>query len=908
MTRIQLRRDTSTNWVQNNPIPAQGEPCYETDTGKLKIGDGVTPYNDLPQLSTGGSGSGGVSIKVHKLIPTIHANGTLGGDTPAVSGNFQTSVGDSGMAYNAFEHFTNTFWCVPDSSVPQEIIYYTPVPRKFSKAIIRFKPDTEFDEAFTAGQVLVSNTNENDYVEVGSFTDITANMVGVILNCTEKFKYIKFNFTAKASEANGYGKVKIYLFYEDDLSTDDIENSIIINDNYQAVNQGYYQITSDMIPSSKTVSFMNFVIPGNYVVSDSSTFDETVPFVNSFIRVLGYKLDFSTYYINIQQEFIRIGSNNTFGHRYKKYLNTTNKSLPTPVIPDMTVCSEDTTPWSSDLNNYTDTGFYYFTSIQWNSLANKPTTPQGENISIAHLIVLNSGSKVGNITQILYTFNGGGSATGQTEPHFTYTRHGNGNNSSSNYWSPWRREIQCYMTDKVDCGINEANCVAVLDSNMNFPLGRVASATDNINAALYTDNGNPGIDLSIGDTNYIKIASSDTDNGKQAHIVLAGTDTEQPNVFYIGRSGSTFAGQNLIMCRVPAGDTVRHYYDNIDTGNLQENIIAGENITTSVAEDGKITINATGSGTLPDNVTTQGNTFNGANQLVQLDASGKLPAIDGSQLTNLPGGSTDITSFYQLDYGTESGSIPVTFSNNNITIKSGIPITTPNGTFQYTSDLTYEYNFESERIIFAYKDDLDEDYYNMVAVYYGGSQPDINPEGQIAWFDNNVWKMISITGEITTFSTQAITPIAKVYLNGNNVKSIDYASYYKIDISNPTPSNMVTTDTTQTITGTKTFETNLVATQYNATTADQGYSLNGTRSLSLQTGVGVVLGDQTQSLNIRAKDAPTLRDYTIDNLDHKILHEGNLATSEIIVSLLNRVTQLEEQIQQLSTNIDAGNA
>lgn len=127
-------------------------------------------------------------------------------------------------------------------------------------------------------------------------------------------------------------------------------------------------------------------------------------------------------------------------------------------------------------------------------------------------------------------------------------------------------------------------------------------------------------------------------------------------------------------------------------------------------------------------------------------------------------------------------------------------------------------------------------------------------------------------------------------------------------ISAVIPNNLVTTDTEQTITGTKTFETNLVATQYNATTADQGYSLNGTRSLSLQTGVGVVLGDQTQSLNIRAKDAPTLRDYTIDNLDHKILHEGNLATSEIIVSLLNRVTQLEEQIQQLSTNIDAGNA
>lgn len=47
MTRIQLRRDTAANWASNNPTPFQGEPCYETDTGKLKIGDGSTAYNNL---------------------------------------------------------------------------------------------------------------------------------------------------------------------------------------------------------------------------------------------------------------------------------------------------------------------------------------------------------------------------------------------------------------------------------------------------------------------------------------------------------------------------------------------------------------------------------------------------------------------------------------------------------------------------------------------------------------------------------------------------------------------------------------------------------------------------------------------------------------------------------------------
>lgn len=53
MTKIQIRRDTSTNWSTNNPTPASGEPCYETDTGKFKIGNGTTPYNNLEYIGAG---------------------------------------------------------------------------------------------------------------------------------------------------------------------------------------------------------------------------------------------------------------------------------------------------------------------------------------------------------------------------------------------------------------------------------------------------------------------------------------------------------------------------------------------------------------------------------------------------------------------------------------------------------------------------------------------------------------------------------------------------------------------------------------------------------------------------------------------------------------------------------------
>jgi hypothetical protein len=47
-TRIKLRRDTAANWLEANPILSAGEPGLETDTGKVKYGDGETAWASLP--------------------------------------------------------------------------------------------------------------------------------------------------------------------------------------------------------------------------------------------------------------------------------------------------------------------------------------------------------------------------------------------------------------------------------------------------------------------------------------------------------------------------------------------------------------------------------------------------------------------------------------------------------------------------------------------------------------------------------------------------------------------------------------------------------------------------------------------------------------------------------------------
>lgn len=47
MTKIQIRRDSSSNWKTNNPILAAGELALETDTMLMKVGDGSSPYLNL---------------------------------------------------------------------------------------------------------------------------------------------------------------------------------------------------------------------------------------------------------------------------------------------------------------------------------------------------------------------------------------------------------------------------------------------------------------------------------------------------------------------------------------------------------------------------------------------------------------------------------------------------------------------------------------------------------------------------------------------------------------------------------------------------------------------------------------------------------------------------------------------
>jgi len=95
-TIIQLRRDTAANWTSADPILAQGEVGFETDTSKLKFGDGASLWSVLGYFG-GTSGVvtvvGGTRITVDAtdpINPIVNIDSTT--DTDITTNNAKVGI------------------------------------------------------------------------------------------------------------------------------------------------------------------------------------------------------------------------------------------------------------------------------------------------------------------------------------------------------------------------------------------------------------------------------------------------------------------------------------------------------------------------------------------------------------------------------------------------------------------------------------------------------------------------------------------------------------------------------------------------------------------------------------------------------------------------------------------------
>ena len=122
-TRIVLRNDTAQKWSTANPVLLKGEAGYETDTNKLKFGDGTTHYNDLPYF-------GGTAVAVYETeinAGTEHIEAITGvvDGAPLHAGDIaivKELIADGKRQYTAYV-YDGSKWTAMDGNYSAENVY-----------------------------------------------------------------------------------------------------------------------------------------------------------------------------------------------------------------------------------------------------------------------------------------------------------------------------------------------------------------------------------------------------------------------------------------------------------------------------------------------------------------------------------------------------------------------------------------------------------------------------------------------------------------------------------------------------------------------------------------------------------------------------------------------------------------
>lgn len=179
---IAIRRGTSSQWGNANPVLALGEIGYDQTENKFKVGTGSTSWNDLPYTASGDPQA--------LWTRTDNVTTTVGGITSGTSG--ATLVGD-----NAIE-------------VLERMLYPYVAPAFSGLAVSGLQASYEIGQSFmttgtatwTAGQPTANWINNTGYISFVQPGGTTSDIVGPF-NPTNQSQGVTFpTFTAPTSPVN----------------------------------------------------------------------------------------------------------------------------------------------------------------------------------------------------------------------------------------------------------------------------------------------------------------------------------------------------------------------------------------------------------------------------------------------------------------------------------------------------------------------------------------------------------------------------------------------------------------------------------------------------------------------------------------------------------------------------------
>lgn len=97
-TTFRLKRGLAEKWQELNLVLDPGEPGFELDTYRLKIGDGQTSWNDLPYIGYNGGG-GGEGIIVDTVLSNTSLNPIANKTVKAALDRLEALIGENDINY-----------------------------------------------------------------------------------------------------------------------------------------------------------------------------------------------------------------------------------------------------------------------------------------------------------------------------------------------------------------------------------------------------------------------------------------------------------------------------------------------------------------------------------------------------------------------------------------------------------------------------------------------------------------------------------------------------------------------------------------------------------------------------------------------------------------------------------------
>jgi hypothetical protein len=171
---IQIRRDTASDWTSANPTLAQGELALETDTLKLKAGDGTTAWTSLAYYSLGTAGY--LATTGGALTGALTTNSTIDGVDIATRDGILTSTTATAAAALAKAGGVVTGLINMSDQILQRTVLKDYSETKVAMAA--HAVDLELGNVFTytlSGGQTVTFTNPPASGTAGSFTMIVTN-------------------------------------------------------------------------------------------------------------------------------------------------------------------------------------------------------------------------------------------------------------------------------------------------------------------------------------------------------------------------------------------------------------------------------------------------------------------------------------------------------------------------------------------------------------------------------------------------------------------------------------------------------------------------------------------------------------------------------------------------------------